>query len=155
MVLNEFDKQVSSLFLNDNEASQDLEKFRDLLEDLCADLKQMWHKKGFTDSLIRELIDDCLEFATRPLEENEWDEMKADNLKTLFVLSDTDKRFRNVVSWADRSRDLETQLLLRKVEAEKRLFFVNDSIEHLEGMAYRLLSWLNVRNALVIAFESR
>jgi hypothetical protein len=155
MVINEFDKQVSNLFLNPGEADQDLQKFKGLLEDLCEDLKQLWHKKGFTDSLIHELIDDCLKFATRPLEEHDWDAMKADNLKTLIVLADTDKRFRNAMSWADRSRDLEIQLLLRKLEGDKRMFFINDSLEHLEGMAYRLLSWLNVRSSLVKAFEDR
>ncbi|MGG3887809.1 hypothetical protein [Metabacillus fastidiosus] len=155
MFVNEFDKQISSLFPNSGEADQELQKFKSLLEELCSDLKQVWHKKGFTDSLIRELIDDCLELATRSIEEHEWDEMKADNLNTLLVMGDTDKRFRNVMSRADRSRDLEIQLLLKKLEVEKRMFFINDSIEHLEGMAYRLLSWLNVRSALVNTFDDR
>lgn len=152
MILNEFDKHFFELFRNLNDADQDLQKFKGLLEDVCGELKQVWHKKGLTDSLIRELIDDCLQFATRPLEEHEWDEMKADNLRTLFVLVDTDPRFRSIVSRADRSKDLDIQLLLKKLEDEKRMFFINDTLEHLEGMAYRLLCWLNARSTLINAF---
>jgi hypothetical protein len=156
MIVNELDKQLTDILSGSEEkASQTLEKFRALLEDLCEELKQVWHKKGFTDSLAQTLIDDCLNFATRPLEECEWDEMKADELKTLFLLADQSKELREAVGWADRSRNIEVRILFKKLESEKHMIFIHDSLEHLEGMAYRLLTWLNARSSLIHAYRNR
>jgi hypothetical protein len=155
MVVNEFDRQMAAIILNQEGGEQDLQKYRDLLEALCEELKQVWHKKGLTDSLVSSLIDDCLCLVTRPLEEHEWDEMQADQMRALFCLADQARDTREAVSWADRSRDLGIRILLRKLESEKQMIFINDSIEHLEGMAYRLLTWLNARNTLIQAYRSR
>ncbi|MGD6879933.1 hypothetical protein [Bacillus infantis] len=156
MIANELDKQINDLLLDtEAKAGQTLERFRGLLENLCEELKQVWHKKGFTDSLAKNLINDCLNFATSPLGDCGWDEMKADELKTLFVLADQAKELREAVGWADRSRDVEARLLFKKLESEKHMIFINDSLEHLEGMAYRLLTWLNARSSLIQAYRNR
>ncbi|MFY2157963.1 hypothetical protein ACOSZF_20350 [Cytobacillus firmus] len=158
MIVNELDKQISDILFGPEEkagVSQTVEEIKALLEDLCEELKQLWGQKGFTDDLAKELIDDCLRLATRPLEEYDWDDLKSDHLITLFSMASSVKEFREAVSWADRSKDIEVRVFLRKVESEKHLFFINEEVEHLDGMAFSLLRWLNARNTLLHAYRNR
>jgi hypothetical protein len=155
MIVNKLDKSLSHIFLDQDGSEQDLQRFKDILEDLCEELKQLWHGKGSADSLVEELIDYCLYLVTRPLKQHEWDDIKVDHLKTLFSMAESIKEFRDSVSWAAYSKNPEIRILFNKQESEKQMFFLNDTLENLEGMAYRLLTWLNTRNSLIQAFRNR
>ncbi|MHB8125868.1 MAG: hypothetical protein ACYDEJ_09565 [Desulfitobacteriaceae bacterium] len=155
MIVNELDKCIYDLLQNSEGAAGELQKFRALLEDLCEELKQVWQGNVFMDRIVAELIDNCLCYATSPLEEHEWDDMKADKLIVLFSSADQSRDLRDAVSWADRSRDVDILILLKKLEAEKRMIFINDSLENLDGMAYRTLAWLNARSSLIQAYQNR
>ncbi|MGG3887817.1 hypothetical protein [Metabacillus fastidiosus] len=52
-------------------------------------------------------------------------------------------------SWASESKRLEIRVFLKKVEGEVSTFALMESIEHLDGMAYSLLRFLNARNTLI------
>lgn len=155
MLVNEFDRQIADVTQYSRGGNQDIQKYRELLESLCEELKKVWQGKGFTAEIARELIDDCLNYATAPLGEYEWDEATAEQLGTLFAMADTSKEFRRAISWADRSRDTTTRLLYLKLEDEKHMIFMNESLENIDGMAYRLLTWLNARNSLIQAHLNR
>lgn len=132
-----------------------LDTFKRLLEDVGEELKDLWRGKGANAATMKGFMDYCLYLATRPLEEHEdWDEMAAEPLKELFDEADKAPAFRNVVDWADDSKDLETRMLLMKIENEKHWFFINLGLEHLDGVAYRLFTWLNARNSLIQAHRN-
>lgn len=155
MLVNEFDRQIADITRYPQSGEQDLQHYRGLLESLCEELKQVWQGKGFTAEVARELIDDCLNYATAPLGENEWDESIAEQLGMLFAMADNSRDLRSAISWASRSRDTTVRLLYLKLEGEKHMIFLNDSLENIDGMAYRLLTWLNARNSLIQAHLNR
>jgi predicted nucleic acid-binding Zn-ribbon protein len=155
MAVTKLDQELYSLFKNLKAGHGDLEKIKALLEALCKELKALWKEKKGMDDLVHELINDCALLATRPLEEYEWDEMKVDHLKTLFSMAESAKEFRYAVSWADRSKKFEVRRIHNKLETEKDLFFLNEDIKHLDGMAFSLLRWLNTRNTLLNAYRNR
>jgi hypothetical protein len=157
MIVNKLDKRVSEIFSSAASASQTIEDLRALLEGLCEELKQLWDKKGKMENLlVKDLIENCLHLVTRPLEESEdWDEYQAEPLILLWNMGATSTEFRNAVNWARSSRDPKIRILLVKVEREEQMFFLNESLEHLEGMAHSLLTWLNARNTLIHAYRNR
>jgi HPt (histidine-containing phosphotransfer) domain-containing protein len=155
MIVNGLDKHIFDLLLNPEGSEQDLQKFKALLEDLCKELKQLWDERDSAKSLVEDVIDDCLLIIDRPLEQHEWDEMKADQLKMLLAMAEVAGGFRDAAGWAAYSRDLEIRILFSKHELEKQMFFLNESLENLEGMVYRLLKWLNARNSLIQAYRNR
>ncbi|WP_214730092.1 hypothetical protein [Exiguobacterium sp. s168] len=155
MMVNEFDRQIADVTQCSQGSEQDILRYKGLLESLCEELKQLWQGKGFTVDIAKELIDDCLRYATAPIGECEWDDLAAEQLCALLSMADTSPELRRAVSWADRSRDTTVRLLHRKLEAEEDMFFVNEKLENLDGMAYRLLTWLNARNSLIQAHLNR
>jgi len=155
MIVNKLDKHVSDILLNQGEGEQDLQKFKELLEDLCQELKELWSEKDLAKTLVEEAINDCLTIVTAPLEQYEWDEMKADQLKMLWSMADVAGGFREIAGKAAYSRNPEFRILFSKYEFEKHLFFLNESLENLDGMAYRLLTFLNARNTLIHAYRNR
>lgn len=155
MLVNEFDRQIADVTQYSRGGNQDIQKYRKLMESLCEELKQLWQGKGFTVEIAKGLIDDCLNYATAPLGDYEWDDLAAEQLCALLSMADMSPELRRAISWADRSRDMETIRIQRKLEAEKDMFFVNEKLENLDGMAYRLLTWLNARNSMIQAHLNR
>lgn len=157
MGVNKFDKRISVILENPEgrPADDTIKMYDQLLGELSEEIKVLWKDKGIVTNLIDELIDDTLQIATRSLEESEWDDLLADRLITLFGLAEKDRVFRAAMKWADESRKIGIRVILRHVEGEKHLFFINEELENLEGMAYRLLKWINARHTLIQEFKNR
>lgn len=148
MIVNNFDKHVSDILLYQEE-DQDLQKFKELLENLREELKYLWNDKDKMKSFIEDMINECLLIITSQLGQYEWDDMKADQLKALWSNAEIAGGFRDIAGNAAYSKKTERRILFAKYEFEKQMFFLNESLENLDGMAYRLLNFLNVRNSLI------
>lgn len=155
MIVNELDKRISNIFQNPEATQEDFQKFKTLLGDLNQELKSLWNNRDSAKTLVEDVIDYCLDIIESPLGTYEWDEMKADQLIMLFDIAGGSRELREAASWASYSRNPEIRVLFTKHEIEQQMFFLNDSLENLDGMAFRLLTWLNARNSLINSYRNR
>jgi hypothetical protein len=157
MIKNEFDEQLKGIFVQHvGDSAQQLQEVRDLLQPLADELKAAWPGKRPADRLAREMIDECLAVSLRDLEDSdEWDEVAAGQILQLYAMANQTRELREAVGWASASREPEIRRLFRKLEGEAELIFFLDTLEYLDGVAFRLLTWLNARSLLLKAYRSR
>jgi hypothetical protein len=155
MVDKRIEKCLCDIMHNSEGATRDLQKVRAVLKDVCKELKQTLQREDFTDGLIAYLIYDCLVLAGRRMEDYDWEEMKAEQLWTIWGIADKSKDLRKAVSWADRSDNEDILNLLKELEHERSMIYTNDSLGHIDGMAFRIINWMTARNTLIQAYRNR